>query len=117
MAWQLRVLQGEVKTHMARLYIGNLPHLTAEDQLQAWIEEYGFRVASVQVIRDLDTGASRGFAFVELPEALRAQEAVDALNGQKMEGHDLRVSEARPLPIKEEGRQAGGTRSPRKRAS
>ena len=102
---------------MARLYIGNLPHLTAEDELQAWIQEHGFRVESVQVIRDLDTGASRGFAFVELPEVLRAQEAVDALNGQKMEGHDLRVSEARPLPLKSEGRQVGGTRTPRKRAS
>ena len=71
---------------MARLYIGNLPHVTAEHELQAWVEQYGFKVESVQVIRDLETGASRGFAFVELPEVLRAQEAVEALNGQKMEG-------------------------------
>src|SRR2546426_11155518 len=53
---------------MARLYIGNLPHVTAEHELQAWVEQYGFKVESVQVIRDLETGASRGFAFVELPE-------------------------------------------------
>jgi RNA recognition motif-containing protein len=102
---------------MARLYIGNLPHMTAENELQAWVEEHGFKVESVQVIRDLDTGASRGFAFVELPEVLRVQEAVDALNGQKMEGHNVRVSEARPLPNKGDGRQNSGTRSPRKRAS
>jgi RNA recognition motif-containing protein len=102
---------------MARLYIGNLPHLTAEPELQAWIESNGFKVESVQVIKDLDTGASRGFAFAELPEVLDAQEAVSALNGQKMEGHDLRVSEARPLPFRTEGRQVGGTRSPKKRAS
>jgi RNA recognition motif-containing protein len=102
---------------MARLYIGNLPHLTAEHELQAWIESNGFKVESVQVIKDLDTGASRGFAFAELPEVLDAQEAVSALNGQKMEGHDLRVSEARPLPFRSEGRQAGGTRSPKRRAS
>ena len=102
---------------MARLYIGNLPHLTAEDALQAWIEEHGFRVESVQVIRDLDTGTSRGFAFVELPQVLRAQEAVDALNGQKLEGHILRISEARPLPTKGESGQAGRTRPPKKRAS
>jgi RNA recognition motif-containing protein len=69
------------------------------------------------VIRDLETGASRGFAFVELPEVLNVQEAVDSLNGQKMEGNNLRVSEARPIPFKNEGRQAGGTRSPKKRAS
>ncbi|HYR92486.1 MAG TPA: RNA-binding protein [Terriglobia bacterium] len=102
---------------MARLYIGNLPHETAENELQAWIELHGFKVDTVQVIRDLDTGASRGFAFVELPEVTHAKEAVDALNGQKMEGHDLRVSEARPLPLKGEGRQPSGTRIPKKRAS
>jgi RNA recognition motif-containing protein len=102
---------------MARLYIGNLPHQTAEHELQAWIEGRGFKVEMVQVIRDLDTGSSRGFAFAELPEVLDAQEAVSALNGQKMEGHNLRISEARPLPFKTEGRQVGGTRSPRKKAS
>jgi RNA recognition motif-containing protein len=100
---------------MARFYFGNLPHLTVEHELQAWIEQQGFKVETVQVIRDLDTGASRGFAFVELPEVLHADEAIEALNGQKMEGHDLRVSEARPVPFRTEGRQAGGT--PRKRAS
>jgi len=104
-------------TQMARLYIGNLPHLTAEHELQTWVEQNGFKVESVQVIRDLDTGASRGFAFIELPEVRNAQEAVDVLNGQKMEGNNLRVSEARPIPFKVEGRQIGGTRSPRKKAS
>jgi RNA recognition motif-containing protein len=102
---------------MARLYIGNLPHLTAEHELQSWIEQQGLKVESVQVIRDLETGASRGFAFVELPEVLNVQEAVDALNGQRMEGNNLRVSEARPIPFKNDGRQTGGTRSPRKKAS
>jgi len=48
---------------------------------------------------------------------LNAQEAVDALNGQTMEGNNIRVSEARPIPFKSEGRQVGGTRSPKKRAS
>jgi RNA recognition motif-containing protein len=102
---------------MARLYIGNLPHLTAEHELQAWIEQQGFKVESVQVIRDLDTGASRGFAFIELPEVVRAKEAIDVLNGEKFEGQILRISEARPVPASPEGRQLGGTRSPKKRAS
>jgi len=91
--------------------------MTVEHELQSWIEQQGFKVDSVQVIRDLETGTSRGFAFVELPEVLNAQEAVDALDGQTIEGNNLRVSEARPIPFKSEGRQAGGTRSPRKRAS
>jgi RNA recognition motif-containing protein len=102
---------------MARLYIGNLPHVTGDHELQAWIEQHGFKVETVQIIRDLDTGGSRGFAFAELPEVTNAQEAVNALNGQKMEGHNLRVSEARPLPLKTDNRQPGGMRSPRKRAS
>ena len=102
---------------MARLYIGNLPQTTAEPELQAWIESHGFKVESVQLIKDLETGASRGFAFADLPEVLVAEEAVSVLNGQKMEGHNLRVSEARPIPFRSEGRQPGSTRAPRKRAS
>ena len=102
---------------MARLYIGNLPHTATEHELQSWVEEQGFRVESVQVIRDLETGGSRGFGFVELPEVARAREAVEVLNGQRMEGHNLRVSEARPVNLNTEGRQIGSTRSPRKRAS
>ena len=101
---------------MARLYIGNLPHTTVEHELQSWIEQQGFKVDSVQVIRDLETGASRGFAFVELPEVLNAQEAVEVLNGQTMDGNNLRVSEARPIPFKSESRQVSA-RSPKKRAS
>src|SRR2546423_13113504 len=102
---------------MARLYIGNLPQVTAEHELQAWLEEQGFRVESVQIIRDLETGGSRGFGFVELPEVVRAKEAVDSLNGQQLEGHNLRVSEARPVNLNTEGRQIGTTRSTRRKAS
>jgi RNA recognition motif-containing protein len=107
--------------NMARLYIGNLPPSTTEQELQAWIEEHGFRVESIQVIRDLETGSSRGFGFAELPEIARAQEAVDALNGQRVEGHNVRVSEARPVNLNTEGRQMGtnriSNRSPRRKAS
>ena len=102
---------------MARLYIGNLPHATTEHELQAWLQEKGFRVESVQIIRDLETGGSRGFGFVELPEVVRAKEAVDVLNDERMEGHNLRVSEARPVNLNAEGRQFGVTRSPRRKAS
>ena len=99
-----------------KIYVGNLSYATGEAELTQLFAGVG-TVGSVQVIRDLDTGTSRGFAFVELPEVLRAQEAVDTLNGQKMEGHILRISEARPLPTTGEIRQAGSTRSPKKRAS
>jgi RNA recognition motif-containing protein len=103
---------------MARLYIGNLPHASTEHELQTWLEEHGFRVESVQVIRDLETGSSRGFAFAELPNVVRASEAIDKLNGQRLEGHNVRVSEARPVNLNNnEGRQGGSSRSSRKRAS
>ena len=102
---------------MARFYIGNLPHGATEVELQAWLEGKGFRVESVQVIRDLETGGSRGFGFAELPEVVKAQEVLESLNGQRMEGHNLRVSEARPVNLNTEGRQIGTTRSPKKKAS
>src|ERR1051326_872344 len=102
---------------MARLYIGNLPHATTEFELQSWLEEKGFRVESVQIIRDLETGGSRGFGFVELPEVVQAKEAVDALNGERLEGHNVRVSEARPVNFNTDGRQIGGTRTPKRKAS
>jgi RNA recognition motif-containing protein len=102
---------------MARLYMGNLPPSITETELQAWLEQQGFTVESVQVIRDLDTGYSRGFGFAELPQN-NAKDAVEALNGQRMEGYNVRVSEARPVLLKNDaGRQAGGTRSPKRRAS
>jgi|SRR5579884_1014476 len=102
---------------MTRLYIGNLPHATTEHELQAWLEEKGFRVETVQVIRDLETGESRGFGFAELPEVVKAKEAVDSLNGERLEGHNVRVSEARPVNLNTEGRQIGSTRSPKRKAS
>ena len=103
---------------MARLYIGNLPHGATETELQTWLEEKGFAVESVQVIRDLNSGTSRGFGFAELPQA-NAGEAVESLNGQSMEGHNVRVSEARPVLLKSDGgRQTSGMRpSPKRRAS
>ena len=102
---------------MARFYIGNLSQQTAEPELQAWIEEHGFKVDTVQIIRDLDSGESRRFAFVELPEVLAAEEAVDSLNGKNMEGQALRISPARPLPVKNEARPDSPGRTPKKRAS
>jgi len=102
---------------MARLYIGNLPQVANEEELQQWIESHGLKVYTVQVIKDLETGASRGFAFAELPEVLKAEEAVQMLDGQTMEGHNLRVSEARPLQFKTQNRQPGSTRTPKRKAS
>src|SRR5262245_13698005 len=104
-------------THMTRLYIGNLPQETTEVDVQSWLEAYGFKVESVQVIRDLDTGVSRGFGFAELPHA-NADEAVQALDGHSMENAAVRVSKARPVLLKNDnGRQANSGKPAGRRIS
>jgi RNA recognition motif-containing protein len=83
-----------------KLYIGNLPFSTTEDELRATFERHG-GVGSVSVITDRETGRSRGFAFVEMDDASAADDAVRALDGSDLGGRSLRVNEA-------EDRQRGG---------
>ena len=77
------------------IYVGNLPFRTSESELEQLFAEYG-TVESAAVITDRDTGRSRGFGFVEMPNADEAQKAIEELNGFSMGGRDLRVNEARP---------------------
>jgi RNA recognition motif-containing protein len=76
-----------------RLYVGNLPFSTTEDDLRAAFEAHG-SVASVSVITDRETGRSRGFGFVEMEDAGAADEAMRALDGSDLGGRNLRVNEA-----------------------
>jgi len=76
-----------------KLYVGNLPFSTTEDELRAVFERHG-SVASVNVITDRETGRPRGFAFVEMDEANAADEAQRALDGSELGGRSLRVNEA-----------------------
>ena len=76
-----------------KLYVGNLPFNTTEDELRAVFEQHG-GVSSVNVITDRDTGRSRGFAFVEMDDASAAEAAMRALDGSDMGGRSLRVNEA-----------------------
>ncbi len=89
-----------------KLYVGNLPHSTTENELQGLFASYG-NVQSAQVIVDRDTGRSKGFGFVEMSADAEAQSAIDALNGQEFGGRPLTVNEARPR----EERSGGGMRS------
>ncbi len=79
-----------------RLFIGNLPHASSEDDLRDFVSNAGFQVDSVAVIRDKMTGRSRGFGFVELAEGEDMKRAIEGLNGQELEGRRLTVNEARP---------------------
>ena len=78
-----------------RIYLGNLPYSSTEDEIEEAFRPYG-EVVSVTIIRDRDTGRSKGFGFVEMPQDGEAQSAISALNGQELGGRVLTVNEARP---------------------
>ena len=77
------------------IYIGNLNYRVREDDLRQVMEEYG-AVDSVKIIKDRDTGRSKGFAFVEMPDNAAGQKAIDELNEAEFEGRQMVVKEARP---------------------
>jgi RNA recognition motif-containing protein len=85
-----------------KLYVGNLPFSTTDEQLRDMFEPHG-RTQSVNVIVDRETGRSRGFAFVEFETDEAAQAAREALDGKDIEGRPLRVNEAY-----ERGSRGGG---------
>jgi RNA recognition motif-containing protein len=77
------------------IYAGNLPYSMTEAELQDLFTQYG-EVASVKIIMDRDTGRSKGFGFVTMPNQEEAEEAVKALDGSSIQGRNMRVNEARP---------------------
>lgn len=81
---------------MSKLYVGNLPWNATEAMLEELFQTANFRVESVKVVRDMDTGQPRGFAFVELEGGADIQKAIQQLNGQVLGGRPLIVNEARP---------------------
>ena len=78
-----------------KLYVGNIPFETNENDLQELFAEAG-AVESVNVVRDRETGRARGFAFVEMATDEAAQAAVSQLNDRTFGGRRLTVNEARP---------------------
>lgn len=76
------------------LYVGNLPWSTTEEQLSEYFSRHA-EVTSVRLAYDRETGRSRGFGFVEVPEAA-AEAVIAACNGQPFGGRELTVNEARP---------------------
>lgn len=93
---------------MARkLYVGNLPYDTAEQDLQTLFAGAG-TVESVNVIRDMATGRARGFAFVEMASDDDAQAAIRTFNNYDLGGRNLMVNEARPKTQSAGGYGGGG---------
>ncbi|MBN2376226.1 MAG: RNA-binding protein [Sedimentisphaerales bacterium] len=76
------------------IYVGNLSYGTTDDSLREAFVEFG-QVESASVIQDRMTGRSRGFGFVIMPDDAEAQKAIEAMNGQELDGRSLKVNQAK----------------------
>ena len=90
-----------------KIYVGNMPYAITSDELSELFAEHG-QVAEANVIMDRETGRSKRFGFVDMPNDAEAKDAINALNSTQMSGRTLRVSEARPRP--DRGSDRGGDR-------
>ena len=77
-----------------KLYVGNLSFDMLDEDLEQAFAEYG-EIVSVVVVKDRDSGRSRGFGFVEFADEESAQKAKQALDGKEVKGRALRIDEAR----------------------
>jgi cold-inducible RNA-binding protein len=104
-----RMVSSEIKElSMGRnLYVGNLSFSVGEAVLKQLFEQKG-GVDSVTVMRDIETGRSRGFGFVEMSSEEDAQKAIKELNEFSVDGRNLTVNEARPKPERRGGFGGGG---------
>ena len=90
-----------------KLYVGNLPYQTTEDELFALFGQDGRQVSEVALITDRETGRPRGFGFVTMASDEDAQSAVDALDGASLGGRTLRVNESQDRRSGGRGRDRG----------
>lgn len=88
------------------MFVGNLSYSSTEASLRSLFEQFG-EVSSAKIITDRDTGRSRGFGFVEMPNGDEARAAMEALNGSDLDGRSIRVNEAQPRQDRR-GPRAGG---------
>jgi RNA recognition motif-containing protein len=94
------------------LYVGNLSYTTDDEQLRAAFEPYG-TVLSAKVIADKFSGRSRGFGFVEMANDSEGSAAITEMNGKRVDGREISVSEARPKSTFGGGGGGGGDRGGR----
>ena len=77
------------------IFVGNLAFSTTDQDLRQLFEPYG-AVDKINIIIDRDTGRSRGFGFVDMPDTSAAQSALQGLHGKEVDGRTLTVNEAKP---------------------
>jgi cold-inducible RNA-binding protein len=91
----------------ARLFVGNLPFTTTENDLQDHFAQAG-SVVAINIMQDRATGRSRGFAFVEMATPEDATKAIAMFHQKEFQGRPLTVNEARPREERPEGGRGGG---------
>src|ERR1035437_10993940 len=89
------------------IYVGNLGKDVTDEELQTEFAAYGY-IKSVKIIRDLFSGESKGFGFVEMPGVAEAQKAIESLNAKELGGKKIVVNEARPKTEGGRGGSRGG---------
>ncbi len=89
---------------MMNIYIGNLPYSISEDDLRDLFAAHG-EVSSANIIMDRDSGRSKGFGFVEMPDKAQGEAAINAINQTDVQGRSVRVNEARPRNDNRGGRR------------
>ena len=99
-----------------RLFLGNLSFKASEEDLTDLFQSVGVTPDSIQLMRDRETGQSRGFGFAEVPDS-QGNQAVEAVNGRQVMGRAIVVNEARPMAERDGGGGGGGGggRPPRNR--
>ena len=105
----------ERKVTVTNIYVGNLSFDATEDDIEHAFSEFG-EVTSVNIIKDRETGRSRGFAFVEMSDGEQAKEAIEKVNLTEIAGRSVTVNEARPKsdrPRRGGGGGGGGGRGGR----
>jgi RNA recognition motif-containing protein len=80
---------------MYKVFVGGLPFSTTDDELRELFAAHG-KVASANVVRDRESGRSKGFGFVEFEDTEEGKAAEKALNGSELGGRSISVAEARP---------------------
>ena len=88
-----------------RIFVGNLAFSATDHDIRELFEPYGV-VDTINVITDRDTGRSKGFGFVEMPDSQAAKAAIAGVQGKELDGRALTVNEAKPREPRREPRQA-----------
>ena len=87
----------------SKLYVGNLDYNTTEDEIKSHFEQKGIQTKSVTLIKDKYTGRAKGFGFVEVESEEVLQKAIEALDGQELNGRKLTVNKAKPPRERSDG--------------